>query len=62
MSRVSYSEGGFPLSWDSDANATCGYVVQWKDAFCTQPCAPDWIKLAAGSSNVSLESGTAAQE
>lgn len=56
VSRVVYTDGGFPLFWQSDANSTCGYVVQWNDAICTRDCPMEWIKVAPGNSNVSMES------
>lgn len=57
VSRAYYTDSGFPLFWQSDANATCGYVVEWHDASCTWDCAVEWIKVAAGNTNVSIESG-----
>ncbi|KAG8011787.1 Leukemia inhibitory factor receptor [Nibea albiflora] len=32
--RAVYVDGGFPLFWQSDVNATCGYVVEWHEASC----------------------------
>ncbi|GAA6227437.1 leukemia inhibitory factor receptor-like [Lates japonicus] len=54
--RAVFVDGGFPLFWQSDANTTCGYVVEWNDAFCTQNCPVEWIKVAAGNANVTVES------
>ncbi|XP_029018459.1 LIF receptor subunit alpha a [Betta splendens] len=56
VSRVVYSDGGFPLSWQSDANAPCGYVVDWHDAFCMPNCSVEWIKVAAEITDISIES------
>lgn len=56
VSRVVYMDGGFPLSWQSNANATCGYVVEWQDALCIGDCPVEWIKLGPGNTNVSIES------
>ncbi|XP_071339386.1 LIF receptor subunit alpha a [Trachinotus anak] len=56
VSRAVYLDRGFPLFWQSDANATCGYVLEWNDAFCTQDCPVDFIKVATGKTNVSVES------
>ncbi|XP_042343816.1 LIF receptor subunit alpha a isoform X2 [Plectropomus leopardus] len=56
VSRAVYTERGFPLFWQSDANATCGYVVEWCDATCKRDCPVEWIKVAAESTNVSIES------
>ncbi|XP_040897538.1 LIF receptor subunit alpha a [Toxotes jaculatrix] len=56
VSRAVYMGRGFPLSWQSDANATCSYVVEWHDAFCTRDCPVEWITVAAGITNVSVES------
>ncbi|TKS78261.1 Leukemia inhibitory factor receptor [Collichthys lucidus] len=55
-SRAVYVDGGFPLYWQSDANATCGYVVEWHDTSCMSDCPVEWIKVAAGNTNVSVES------
>ncbi|XP_010731489.2 LIF receptor subunit alpha a [Larimichthys crocea] len=55
-SRAVYVDGGFPLFWQSDVNATCGYVVEWHDASCMSDCPVEWIKVAAGNTNVSVES------
>uniref|UniRef100_A0A3Q3SFC7 LIF receptor subunit alpha a n=1 Tax=Mastacembelus armatus TaxID=205130 RepID=A0A3Q3SFC7_9TELE len=51
-----YLDRGFPLSWQSNANATCGYVVEWYDATCVWDCHVEWMKVAAGNTNVSMES------
>uniref|UniRef100_A0A668A2D9 LIF receptor subunit alpha a n=1 Tax=Myripristis murdjan TaxID=586833 RepID=A0A668A2D9_9TELE len=56
VSRTAYMDGGFPLSWQSDANASCGYVVEWHDASCQQDCAVEWIKVAAENTNISAQS------
>uniref|UniRef100_A0A672YUC5 Leukemia inhibitory factor receptor-like n=1 Tax=Sphaeramia orbicularis TaxID=375764 RepID=A0A672YUC5_9TELE len=55
-SKVAYTDGGFPLFWKSDANSSCGYVVQWNDAFCTRDCPVEWTKVAPGNNNISIES------
>lgn len=57
VSRAVYMDGGFPLLWPSDANATCGYMVEWYDASCTKNCPVEWIKVAAGNNNLSIDSG-----
>lgn len=51
-----FTEGAFPLSWERDANSSCGYVVEWHDAFCLHNCSVDWIKVAAAVNNVSVKS------
>uniref|UniRef100_A0A1A8SLZ3 Leukemia inhibitory factor receptor alpha a n=1 Tax=Nothobranchius rachovii TaxID=451742 RepID=A0A1A8SLZ3_9TELE len=56
FSRVVYSDGGFRLNWEHNASTTCSYLVEWYDALCMRDCAVDWIPLAAGSTNVSIES------
>uniref|UniRef100_A0A3Q3M897 LIF receptor subunit alpha a n=1 Tax=Mastacembelus armatus TaxID=205130 RepID=A0A3Q3M897_9TELE len=56
VSRAVYLDRGFPLSWQSNANATCGYVVEWYDATCVWDCHVEWMKVAAGNTNVSMES------
>ena len=57
-SRVVGTNGGFLLSWASNANASQGYVVEWQNATCLHDCPVHWIKVAAKSTNVSLVSGT----
>ncbi|KAM3867442.1 LIF receptor subunit alpha a [Diretmus argenteus] len=57
VSKAVYMDGGFPLSWQSDANASCGYVVEWRDASCLQDCLVEWTKVAAENTNVSAQSG-----
>uniref|UniRef100_UPI0037E707C7 LIF receptor subunit alpha a n=1 Tax=Semicossyphus pulcher TaxID=241346 RepID=UPI0037E707C7 len=56
VSRAVFTDRGFPLFWQSDANATCGYVVEWHDDSCTRNCPVEWIKVAAGNTNLSIES------
>ncbi|XP_070760842.1 LIF receptor subunit alpha a [Enoplosus armatus] len=56
VSRTVNTDRGFPLFWQSNANATSGYVVEWHDASCTWDCPVEWIKVAAGNTNVSIES------
>uniref|UniRef100_A0A3Q3FDT9 LIF receptor subunit alpha a n=1 Tax=Labrus bergylta TaxID=56723 RepID=A0A3Q3FDT9_9LABR len=53
-----YTDRGFPLYWQGDANATCGYVVEWFDAFCSKNCLVEWIKVSAGLNNVFIESAS----
>ncbi|XP_037114607.1 LIF receptor subunit alpha a [Syngnathus acus] len=55
-SRVAYMDGGFPLVWQDDSNSSCGYVIEWHDALCQQDCYLEWVKLAMGSTNASIES------
>lgn len=57
VSRIVYSNRGFPLFWQNNANATCGYVVEWHDASCVRDCPVEWIKVAAGITNALIESG-----
>lgn len=57
VSRAVYMDRSFPLFWQSNANATCGYVVEWRDAYCTWNCLVEWIRVAAGNNNASIESG-----
>ncbi|XP_020503111.3 LIF receptor subunit alpha a [Labrus bergylta] len=58
VSRAVYTDRGFPLYWQGDANATCGYVVEWFDAFCSKNCLVEWIKVSAGLNNVFIESAS----
>ncbi|KAG7281493.1 hypothetical protein CRUP_012436 [Coryphaenoides rupestris] len=55
VSRVAGTAGGgLHLSWASDANASSGYVVEWRDACCLHDCPVGWIKMATGTTNVSI--------
>ncbi|KAM9743742.1 LIF receptor subunit alpha a isoform 1-T2 [Menidia menidia] len=56
LSRVVYTDSGFPLFWQQSANSTCSYVVEWHNVSCSQDCPVDWIRVAAGITNVSIES------
>uniref|UniRef100_A0A8C2Z2C6 Fibronectin type-III domain-containing protein n=1 Tax=Cyclopterus lumpus TaxID=8103 RepID=A0A8C2Z2C6_CYCLU len=56
VSRAVYTGRGFPLYWQRDDNATCAYVVEWYESFCRWDCTVGWIKVAAGNTNVSVES------
>lgn len=56
-SRAVYADGSFLLLWQSNENATCGYVVEWHEGSCRVNCPVEWIKVAPGSSNASIESG-----
>ncbi|XP_056152729.1 LIF receptor subunit alpha a [Lampris incognitus] len=57
VSRAVFLDGGFPLSWQSNTNASCGYVVEWRDASCLQDCSVDWTKVPAENTTISLRSG-----
>lgn len=56
VSRILYTDKGFALNWQSSTNTTCTQVVEWCDAFCKNDCSVEWITLAAGNTNVSVES------
>ncbi|KAF3695619.1 Leukemia inhibitory factor receptor [Channa argus] len=56
VSRAVYSKQGFGLFWQSDPNATSGYVVDWHDASCMHDCPVEWTKVAAENSNTFIES------
>ncbi|XP_035234452.1 LIF receptor subunit alpha a [Anguilla anguilla] len=51
--RVAGSAGGFDLSLPADANASCGYVVEWCHAG-RADC--DWAKVSAGNASARIES------
>uniref|UniRef100_A0A8C9ZYG4 Fibronectin type-III domain-containing protein n=1 Tax=Sander lucioperca TaxID=283035 RepID=A0A8C9ZYG4_SANLU len=56
VSRAVYTDRGFPLFWQHNANDTCAYVVEWYEASCKWDCPVEWIKLAAGNTNVTIKS------
>ncbi|CAL8249209.1 unnamed protein product [Merluccius merluccius] len=58
VSRVVGVDGGFSLSWASDANASDGYVVEWRDASCLHRCLVSWTQVGAGTTNVSIAPDT----
>ncbi|XP_039659196.1 LOW QUALITY PROTEIN: leukemia inhibitory factor receptor-like [Perca fluviatilis] len=56
VSRAVYTDRGFPLFWQRNPNDTCAYVVEWYEASCKWDCPVEWIKLAAGNTNVTIKS------
>ncbi|KAJ8381075.1 hypothetical protein SKAU_G00018530 [Synaphobranchus kaupii] len=54
-SKMSGSDGGFNLSWPADANASCGYVVEWCPTG-KLDCDVDWEKVPAGNTSARIES------
>ncbi|XP_010782531.1 LIF receptor subunit alpha a [Notothenia coriiceps] len=56
VSQAVYTDSGFSLFWQSDVNTTCAYVVEWHNTSCKWNCPVDWIKVAPGNTNVSIES------
>ncbi|KAK5932265.1 hypothetical protein CgunFtcFv8_003984 [Champsocephalus gunnari] len=56
VSQAVYTDSGFSLFWQSEVNTTCAYVVEWHNASCKWNCPVDWIKVAPGNTNVSIES------
>lgn len=57
LSRVEYTDSGFPLIWQQNASITCNYLIEWLDASCRHDCPVEWIRVNAGSTNISIESG-----
>uniref|UniRef100_A0A8C6ULQ7 Uncharacterized protein n=1 Tax=Neogobius melanostomus TaxID=47308 RepID=A0A8C6ULQ7_9GOBI len=58
VTKADCREGAFALSWQSDANSSCGYIVEWHKASCRHDCAVEWIKVGEEISNVSIKSDT----
>lgn len=56
VSRTVFGEGGFPLSWPAQPNASCDYVVQWHNATCSQGCEVDWTRVPLGASDALVQS------
>ncbi|KAK7933522.1 hypothetical protein WMY93_004418 [Mugilogobius chulae] len=56
ITKVDFREGAFPLSWESDANSSCGYVVEWHEASCLRDCPVEWIQVGEENTNVSVKS------
>ncbi|XP_008292288.1 LIF receptor subunit alpha a [Stegastes partitus] len=56
VSRAVYTDEGFPLFWQSNASATCGYVLEWHETSFSCDCPVEWIKVPAGDTNVTVES------
>ncbi|XP_061585409.1 LIF receptor subunit alpha a [Cololabis saira] len=55
-SRTVYTNSGFSLFWQRNDSSSCSYVVEWYDASCAADCPVEWLRVAAGSTNVSIES------
>ncbi|KAJ8285299.1 hypothetical protein GJAV_G00025250 [Gymnothorax javanicus] len=51
--RVYGTDGGFDLTWPAEANASCGYVVEWHRTG-KQDC--NWKKVPAGNASARIES------
>ncbi|XP_062410049.1 leukemia inhibitory factor receptor-like isoform X2 [Sardina pilchardus] len=55
--RVNGSNGGVELTWDSTPGASCGYVVDWYPVGSQDKCDIQWIKIPAGQTNATINSG-----
>lgn len=53
-SRITGSNGGFELSWNSSSDASCGYVVDWVPAVGDGPV--DWLKLPPSQTSARIMS------
>ncbi|XP_017267919.1 LIF receptor subunit alpha a [Kryptolebias marmoratus] len=58
FSRTAFTDSGFPLTWQQNASTTCSYLIEWLDASCRHDCQVEWIRVNAGSTNVSIETDT----
>uniref|UniRef100_A0A8C7ZZD4 LIF receptor subunit alpha a n=1 Tax=Oryzias sinensis TaxID=183150 RepID=A0A8C7ZZD4_9TELE len=56
LSKPVFTNNGFFLFWQQNATNTCNYLVEWLDTSCEHDCPVKWIRVAAGSTNVSIES------
>uniref|UniRef100_A0A665T1H9 Leukemia inhibitory factor receptor-like n=1 Tax=Echeneis naucrates TaxID=173247 RepID=A0A665T1H9_ECHNA len=56
VSRAVYMDSGFFLLWQNNVDVTCGYIVEWNNASCDLNCHVEWLKVAKGYVNVSVES------
>ncbi|KAM6931118.1 LIF receptor subunit alpha a [Xenentodon cancila] len=56
LPKAVYTNSGFSLSWQRNDSSSCSYVVEWHNASCASNCPVDWLRVAAGSTNVSIES------
>lgn len=55
--RVNSRDGSLELTWAPSLRASCGYVVDWYPMGRQNMCDVDWIKIPAGSTNVTIKSG-----
>lgn len=56
VAKAEFRDGGFPLSWPSAANSSCGFTIDWHQALCLRDCAVEWIKVGEETTNVSIKS------
>ncbi|TRY71420.1 hypothetical protein DNTS_011664 [Danionella cerebrum] len=58
VSELLGTGGSFQLSWQPDASASRGYVVEWVPAGCRGQCRVNWRKLPEANSSFSVEPGS----
>ncbi|KAJ8394305.1 hypothetical protein AAFF_G00047120 [Aldrovandia affinis] len=56
-SEVSGSNGSFDLSWPASANASCGYIVDWRPTHSWHNGTVEWVKVPAGITRSRIVSG-----
>ncbi|XP_024131397.1 LIF receptor subunit alpha a [Oryzias melastigma] len=56
LSKCVFNNSRISLFWQHSASNTCNYLVEWLDASCEHDCPVKWIRVAAGSTNLSIES------
>ncbi|XP_048115171.1 leukemia inhibitory factor receptor-like isoform X2 [Alosa alosa] len=55
--RVNGGNGGVELAWAPMPGASCGYVVDWYPVGSQDKCDIQWIKIPAGRTNTTINSG-----
>ncbi|XP_041915493.1 leukemia inhibitory factor receptor-like isoform X2 [Alosa sapidissima] len=55
--RVNGGNGGVELAWAPMPGASCGYVVDWYLVGSQDKCDIQWIKIPAGRTNTTINSG-----
>ncbi|XP_073697122.1 LIF receptor subunit alpha a [Garra rufa] len=56
VSELLSTNGSFDLSWEPNANASKGYVVEWVPTCCTRLCSVDWKKVPESDSSFTVKS------
>ncbi|KAI2665002.1 Leukemia inhibitory factor receptor [Labeo rohita] len=56
VSELLGTNGSFDLSWEPNANASGGYVVEWVPTGCSGLCTIDWKKVPKSDSSFTVKS------
>ncbi|XP_051552317.1 leukemia inhibitory factor receptor-like [Myxocyprinus asiaticus] len=56
VSELLGTDGGFDVSWQLDANASRGYVVEWVPSGCSGLCPVHWEKVPESNGSIRVQS------